>query len=188
MKYVGVDIDSGEGVDVIVDMSAEFDVVKGLLGDVRFNSVICLSVMEHVKDIFTFAKNVDAIMNPGAIIIISIPFVWELHAYPHDFWRFTPEEVEFLFPNVDFDPALSQLHTDHGIVTSLTEAKGDFNKYMKMLYLPGRKNTMEEKMRRAATRIGNSLKRKLLGLKIDMIPLHSTAFDMVGFKKSEGAL
>jgi hypothetical protein len=171
IEYIGVDIAAGEGVDVVADMTAEVGVIKSLLGGSRFNSVICLSVMEHVKDIYSFAKNVDAIMNPGAMIAISIPFVWELHAYPHDFWRFTPGAIEFLFPSIVFDPALSQLHTDSGKIASLAEAKGDF-----------KKNTLEEKMKRSVMRIGNDLKRRLLGLQKDAIPLHSTAFEMAGFK------
>lgn len=182
IKYVGVDIAAGEGVDVVVDMTAEIGEIKSLLGDLRFNSVICLSVMEHVKDIYSFAKNVDAIMNPGAMIAISIPFVWELHAYPYDFWRFTPEAIEFLFPSIAFDLALSQLHTDSGKIVSLAEAKGDFNKYMKMLNLPRQKNTIEEKMKRSVMRIGNDLRRNLLGLKKNTMPLYSTAFEMAGFK------
>jgi hypothetical protein len=184
MKYVGVDIDAGEGVDVVVDMTAEIGVIKSLLDGLRFNSVICLSVMEHVKDIYSFAQNVEALMNPGALAVISIPFAWELHAYPHDFWRFTPGAIEFLFPSIVFDPALSQLHTDSGKSASLSEAQGDFNKYMKMLSLPRQKKTMEERMKRAAIRAGNNLKRIILGLKKDAMPLHSTSFEMVGFKKT----
>jgi hypothetical protein len=30
--------------------------------------------------------------------------------------------------------------------------------------------------------MGNDLKRKIMGLKKDTIPLHSTAFEMAGFK------
>ena len=32
----------------------------------------------------------------------SVPFVWRIHAYPSDYWRFTKEGVKLLFPRIRF--------------------------------------------------------------------------------------
>jgi len=37
------------------------------------------------------------------IIFISALFSWRIHGYPNDFWRFTPEGIKELFPNLKFD-------------------------------------------------------------------------------------
>ncbi len=178
-KYIGVDLEQGDGVDLVIDMTSDPGTIRERLGGVRFNSLICLSVLEHVKNIAAFAKNVDSFMNQGAMMIISVPFVWEVHAFPDDYWRFTPRAIEFLFPNVDFDHRLSQLHTDTGLTSSLAEVGGEFNTWIKMLSAGSRRGMpVRNKLKRAV----NSITRRVLGLRTNAIPLHSTMFDMVGFK------
>ena len=50
-----------------------------------------------VKDIYKFAKNVTHIIYKGGVIFVSVPFTWEYHGYPDDYWRFTPAAIEYLF-------------------------------------------------------------------------------------------
>jgi len=160
VSYVGIDLEPGAGVDVVVDMSADIALIREQLLGVRFNTLICLSVMEHVKDIYAFARNVDAVLSPGALLVISVPFVWEVHAFPSDYWRFTPAAVEFLFPSVAFDFRLSQLHTDKGHKASLAEIDGNYNEWLRVRR-PAHAPAPPKKWRP---------------------PLHGAMFDMVGFK------
>ncbi len=173
-------MEPGDGVDAVIDMTSDIGFIGERLGGVRFNSLICLSVLEHVKNIAAFANNVNSLMNRGAMLIISVPFVWEVHAFPDDYWRFTPGAIEFLFPHVDFDPRLSQLHTSTGRTASLAEVGGDFNAWMKVHSARSRPgNPVQANLTRAA----HSISRRILGLRKNAIPLHGTMFDMVGFKK-----
>ncbi len=89
-QYIGVDMEPGDGVDAVIDMTSDIGSIRERLGGVRFNSLICLSVLEHVKNIAGFANNVDSLMNRGAMMIISVQFVWEVRAFPADNWSFTP--------------------------------------------------------------------------------------------------
>lgn len=180
VQYIGVDREPGEGVDAVIDMTADITAIRKRLNGVSFNSLICLSVMEHVKDIFSFARNLEMFMNHGAMMVISVPFVWEVHAFPADFWRFTPGALEFLFPTVDFDPRLSRLHTDTGRTASLAEVGGDFNAWIKMYPASSLSGRLVQTNK--WTRTVHSVSRRILGLKKHTIPLHSTMFDMVGFK------
>ncbi len=181
-QYVGVDREPGDGVDAVIDMTSDIGSIREGLGGARFNALICLSVLEHVKNITVFASNVDSLMNRGAMMIISVPFVWEVHAFPADYWRFTPGAIEFLFPHVDFDLRLSRLHTDTGRTANLAEVGGDFNAWIKMHSASSRPG---KPVQARLTRAAHSLARKILGLRKDTIPLHSTMFDMVGFKARE---
>ena len=131
-------------------------------------------------NITAFAGNVDSLMNHGAMMIISVPFAWEIHAFPSDYWRFTPGALEFLFPHVEFDLRLSRLHTDTGLTASLADVGGDFNAWITMHPARSRPGgPVPARWKKAA----HSLARRVLGLKKDTMPLHSTMFDMVGFKK-----
>lgn len=176
--YVGVDAEAGDGVDVVADMTADIDALRRQVGAAPFRSVICLSVLEHVRDIFRFARNVEALVEEGGTVILSVPFAWEVHAYPGDYWRFTPEAIRYLFPAFDFDPRLSQLHTDWGRTMSLEEAGSDPNRWM-MYFSAEERN--DRTARGRLKRMSFSLLRRAVGLKKNM--LYSTMFDMVGTKR-----
>jgi len=176
--YVGADAEAGSGVDIVLDMTAGIEVLREKLGQRQYGAVICLSVLEHVKDIFSFSRNVEELLQPGGMLVLSVPFSWEIHAYPGDYWRFTPEAVRYLFANVDFDQHLSQFHTDWGRTMSLEDAGDDLNRWT--MYFSAAERA-DKSARGRLRRVGFSLLRRVFGLKKNM--LYSTMFDMVGSKE-----
>ncbi|UCC98537.1 MAG: hypothetical protein JSW66_01320 [Phycisphaerales bacterium] len=101
--YVGVDMEDGPGVDLVLDLTAKFEHVDARLGNRRFGTVFCLSVLEHCEHPFRMAENLTLLLKPEGRICISVPFAWQIHGYPNDYWRFTPEGVRKLFPRIQFD-------------------------------------------------------------------------------------
>jgi hypothetical protein len=116
-EYVGADIETGQGVDVALDFTRPFEEIDGQLGGRRFGTIFCLSVMEHCAQPFAMADNLTRLLLPGGKLCISVPFAYQFHAYPSDFWRFTHEGVKILFP---------QLHFDMQKSTSATSRTADF--------------------------------------------------------------
>ena len=110
--YVGVDALAGKGVDLVLDLTADFATVDAALGGQRFGSVFCLCVLEHCQNPFKMAENITALLRPGGVVYVSAPFAWKCHAYPSDYWRFTPEGVRKLFPALRFPPQLAACSTD----------------------------------------------------------------------------
>jgi SAM-dependent methyltransferase len=94
---VGVDLFEGEGVDLVHDLETPLPASLGL-----FDHVDCVSVLEHVRRPWLLCANVEAVMCEGATILVQVPFVWRLHAYPGDYWRITHEGLEVLFPSVEW--------------------------------------------------------------------------------------
>jgi len=105
-KYVGIDREAGEGVDVILDLTHSFDDVDAALQGERFGTIFCLSVLEHCEQPFRMAANLTSLLKPGGRIYISVPFAWKFHGYPSDYWRFTHEGVKKLFPELAFPAQL----------------------------------------------------------------------------------
>jgi len=101
--YVGIDLQEGENVDIVCDITKDFDELPKNVTKTKFQTIICCSVMEHVKDIFKAAENISRLTDTGGVLFISVPFIWEFHGYPSDYWRFTPEAVRYLFKDFDFD-------------------------------------------------------------------------------------
>ncbi len=97
-RYVGVDIEEGKGVDALCDFTSPEEEVRARLGAAPFRTAICLSVLEHCSHPFRMAENIAAVLESGAHLFLSVPWVWNMHGYPDDYWRFTPSAVRVLFP------------------------------------------------------------------------------------------
>lgn len=91
---LGVDMLAGPGVDTVLDMEDLERVVN--LG--RFDHVDCISVLEHATRPWLLAYNIERVLVPGGTLFVTVPFVWRVHSYPSDYWRFTVEGVKLLFP------------------------------------------------------------------------------------------
>lgn len=120
--YVGVDMSEGKGVDVILDMTDDFAAVDSRLAGMRFNSIICFSVLEHCTNPFKVCENITKLLTDKGMVFISVPFAWPIHGYPSDYWRFTADGVKILFPSIEFDEARSCMSTSKsGEITAIDE-------------------------------------------------------------------
>ncbi len=143
---VGCDLMAGDNVDVQLDLTAEHALVAQALGQRSFDTVFCISVLEHVPDVFAACRNIAALLRPGGSLFVSVPFVFRYHGYPGDLWRFTPEAVCALFPTVDFracaDSMVSTL--EEGDTMSLAGTRVE--KLNRFIYRPkGRESKLQRK-------------------------------------------
>lgn len=106
-EYIGIDMEDGPGVDVVLDLTEDFEQIDLKLCGQRFGTIFCLSVLEHCEQPFKMAENLTLLLEPKGRICISAPFSWKIHAYPNDYWRFTPEGIRRLFPRLEFNPGQS---------------------------------------------------------------------------------
>lgn len=94
---IGIDMEDGEGVDVVADLEYPPSAALGW-----FDHVECFSVLEHSKRPWQLAANLNRLMVHGATIHVTVPFIWRVHAYPSDYWRFTANGLRELFPHVEW--------------------------------------------------------------------------------------
>lgn len=97
-EYVGVDLQAGKGVDLVMDLSQSIEPLR----EGHFALVICCSVLEHVKDPWAMARNIVKLLRPGGKVYVSVPWAWRFHDYPDDYWRFSWRGIEALFPTLTF--------------------------------------------------------------------------------------
>ena len=79
------------------------DDIDEKLGNIRFGTIFCLSVLEHCEEPFLVANNLTSLLKPGGKICLSVPFALGFHGYPSDYWRFTHEGIKKLFPKLTFN-------------------------------------------------------------------------------------
>lgn len=65
--------------------------------DGAFDAVICLNVLEHVKDPFRGAREIARVLRPGGKLYCVVPFLQPLHGYPHHYYNMTAQGLRNLF-------------------------------------------------------------------------------------------
>jgi SAM-dependent methyltransferase len=89
--YTGADMQPGLDVDLVLDLHS-IDA-----HDENWDIVIACSVFEHVARPWIAAKEIARVLRPGGLVFIQTHQSFPLHAYPHDFWRFSIESLTLLF-------------------------------------------------------------------------------------------
>lgn len=97
-QAVGVDMLPGPGVDVVLDMETPAVATLGV-----FAHIECVSVLEHSRRPWLLAANLERLLQPGGTLHLTAPFIWRVHGYPHDYWRFTIDGIRTLLPGISWD-------------------------------------------------------------------------------------
>ena len=92
-KRIGTDILPGIDVDVVADVHRLSDA----FGQESIDIVITCSTFEHFKYPFLAAHEIMKTLKIGGILFIQTHHTFPLHAYPHDYFRFSKEALAALF-------------------------------------------------------------------------------------------
>jgi SAM-dependent methyltransferase/beta-galactosidase beta subunit len=106
-RYVGLDFESGAGVDFVVKPRESWPVE-----DSAFDLVMASSVFEHDSTFWDTFVQMCRKAKPGGHIYVSAPSNGTVHRYPQDCWRFYPDAA----------PALAQWALDQGEDVVLVES------------------------------------------------------------------
>jgi SAM-dependent methyltransferase len=89
-EYVGCDLREGNGVDRIEDaQQLSFD-------DESVGTVLMLEILEHLPDPQAAISEAHRVLCDDGLLAVSTPFNYGLHAFPDDYWRFTPSGMHRL--------------------------------------------------------------------------------------------
>jgi len=83
-----------------VDFVASADALP--LEDGAIDAVLLTQVLEHVSDPAAVLREAARVLRTDGMVYVTVPFVWELHELPYDFWRFTPASLEQLLTGAGF--------------------------------------------------------------------------------------
>lgn len=68
-----------------------------------FDSAICTAVLEHLEEPEQAIRECHRVLKKGGYAIYSVPFIWQLHEQPRDFFRYSKYGLEYLFEKVGFE-------------------------------------------------------------------------------------
>ena len=95
-RYLGLDLGIGDQgwnyarLDVVGDLSAL------PFRDGTFDSCLSVVTLEHVKDPGLVLRETARALAPGGRLLLIVPFEWEEHQQPHDYFRFTRYSLSYL--------------------------------------------------------------------------------------------
>ena len=92
-RYIGVDYEPGEDVDVVADAHE----LARHLGRDSVDAVVACSIFEHIKYPWIAATEIAKVLRPGGLAFIHTHQTFAIHAHPHDYWRFSMEGLQALF-------------------------------------------------------------------------------------------
>lgn len=146
------------GCDIIQSDRNRVDVICPVtelaFPDARFDTVLATQVLEHVFEHDKMMSEINRVLRPGGQVILTVPFAWELHEEPYDFFRYTKHGLKSLFEQ-------------HGFVIDYIRPNG--GKWAAAYQL--RTNAMYHSFRKRKT-LGNKLK-KLLFMELRLTQLRN---------------
>jgi len=96
-KVVHTDIRQEEGVDLAGDLTDPTFLMQ--LRSLRFRSVVCTNLLEHVERPERIAATLAEVVEPGGRLFVSVPYRFPYHPDPIDtMYRPAVEELASLFP------------------------------------------------------------------------------------------
>jgi SAM-dependent methyltransferase len=98
-KYIGIDVPvSGRSAE-LKKPNLFYNGKSIPYSDNQFDLVLCTQVLEHVSDPFFLINEMDRVCKQGGSVIISLPFVYQEHEQPFDYFRFTSFGITDLLEN-----------------------------------------------------------------------------------------
>lgn len=93
-NYLGIDMEDGDGVD-LVGLATD---VLGRRYDESFDVVICCECLEHDPKFWETLKTIKRVLKKGGHLILSVPtYGFDYHGYPKDYYRFTEDTFNEVF-------------------------------------------------------------------------------------------
>lgn len=89
-KYIGVDLRSGPGVDLVLDAH------NLSLKTESASTVLIFDTLEHVAHPYQVIREARRILRRSGYLLISSVMNFEIHEHPFDYWRFTPQGFSLL--------------------------------------------------------------------------------------------
>ena len=93
-EYIGIDMQDGQGVDVVMDVRKAL----GHFGVESCDVVISTEMLEHVKDWKKVVPVIKGLCKRGGTIVVTTRSKgFPYHGYPDDYWRYSLESMKKIF-------------------------------------------------------------------------------------------
>lgn len=82
--------------------------------------VLLTEVLEHCPEPLAILEEAYRVLKPGGFLFLTVPFIWPIHAIPHDEFRYTPFALERFLKLAGFRDAQLQATGGRDAVLAVT--------------------------------------------------------------------
>ncbi len=96
-RYIALDTGYGDDRWDYTNLDVCGDLGNIPLRDASVDCILCMVVLEHTRNPRDVLLEFARILKPDGTLVMVVPFLWEEHQIPHDYFRFTRYGVRSLF-------------------------------------------------------------------------------------------
>jgi SAM-dependent methyltransferase len=96
-RYIALDAGYGDRAWNYSKLDIRGDLAQIPLRDSSVDCILCMVVLEHTREPRRVLLEFARILKSGGTLLMVVPFLWEEHQTPHDYFRFTRYGVRSLF-------------------------------------------------------------------------------------------
>jgi SAM-dependent methyltransferase len=96
-RYIGLDFGYGDDTWDYSNLDVRGDLENIPLCDASVDCILCMVVLEHTRNPQQVLLEFARVLKPDGMLVMVVPFLWEQHQIPHDYFRFTRYGVHSLF-------------------------------------------------------------------------------------------
>jgi SAM-dependent methyltransferase len=83
--------------DFTVDLEKPFSISSS-----SYENIICLNVLEHIFNFLNVVDESYRVLKPGGFYVLSVPFLFNIHGSPNDYFRYTKSSMEKMLSGAGF--------------------------------------------------------------------------------------
>lgn len=68
-----------------------------------FDTILLTQVLEHINEPFKALDEIKRVIKPNGILVLSVPFIYQAHATPYDFFRFSEYGLKQICKDNNFE-------------------------------------------------------------------------------------
>lgn len=91
-------IDASYGIDVVFDAQKPWP-----FPDASFEGVLLVNILEHLFEYTVAIREAHRVLKDGGVVAGVVPFMFNVHASPNDYFRYTKSTLEKVFENTEFN-------------------------------------------------------------------------------------
>lgn len=101
-QYIGLEIDSPENRQ---NKKADFfyDGIRFPFQDHEFDSIVINEVFEHVFKPSDFLHEINRVLKPQGMLLMTVPFCWDEHEQPYDYARYSSFGLKAILQDHGFE-------------------------------------------------------------------------------------
>ncbi len=99
LQVLSLDVEDRAGeIDWLGDLQEMPQVETASVG-----TVLCTQVLEHLPRPWAAIDEIARVLEPGGVLLLSVPHLSAIHEAPHDYWRYTRHGLEALLTSRGFE-------------------------------------------------------------------------------------